>query len=198
MEEAKMDGYMGYHASKTFAERTAWEMWQEARDNGDIAWDLVTFCPPMVYWPPIQEVDVKKGVEGSNTSIKRMITSIQGKDPNFAPKVATPGLPAWVHVRDIAEAHLRSLSLEKGVGERSLLCGGVDYFEDGLVGLRQDGEGGWERKVRGVIGASILALIGVTRSRCWSWSFIRFRPRWRIRGRRWKGRVYCGSRVMKR
>ena len=141
MDEAKKDGYMGYHASKTFAERAAWEMWREAKEKGEISWDLVTFAPPMVYGPPIQEVDVTKGVEGLNTSIKRLVSSVQGRDPNFAPKVATPGLPAWVDVRDVAEAHLRSLAvLPAGVSERFLLCGGVDYFEDGLAGLRAKGE----------------------------------------------------------
>ncbi len=141
-EEAKKDGVMGYHASKTFAERAAWEMWREAKAKGEIDWDLVTFCPPMVYGPPIQEVDVTKGVEGLNTSIKRLVISMQGKDPNFSPKVAVPGLPAWVDVRDVAEAHLKSLSLGKGVSERFLLCGGVEYFEDGLAGLRAKVEKG--------------------------------------------------------
>ncbi|KIV87689.1 hypothetical protein PV11_03219 [Exophiala sideris] len=137
-EEAAKDGFMGYHASKTFAERAAWEMWKEAKPD----WDLVTFCPPMIYGPPMQEVDKSKGIDGMNTSIKRLITSVQGEDPAFKPKVATPGLPAWVDVRDVAQAHVRALALEKGVSERFLLCGGVDYFEDGLAGLRARGEKG--------------------------------------------------------
>ena len=45
LEQAKKDGYWGYHASKTFAERAAWDLWKEAKPS----WDLVTFCPPMVY-----------------------------------------------------------------------------------------------------------------------------------------------------
>ncbi|KAJ9604257.1 hypothetical protein H2200_011091 [Cladophialophora chaetospira] len=141
-EEAKSNGYMGYHASKTFAERAAWEMYRDAKAKGEIEWDLVTFCPPMIYGPPVHEADVAKGVAGLNTSISRLVISVQGKDPAFAPRVATPGLPAWVDVRDVAEAHLRSLTLDKGVSERFLLCGGVDYFEDGLAGLRAKGEKG--------------------------------------------------------
>ena len=142
MEEAAQNGVLGYHASKTFAERTAWEMWKEAKGKGEIDWDLVAFCPPMIYGPPIQEVHLEQGVAGLNTSIKRLVTSIQGQDPEFKPRVATPGLPAWVDVRDVAKAHVRSLALEKGVSERFLLCGGVDYFEDGLAGLRAKGEKG--------------------------------------------------------
>ena len=45
LEQGKKDGFWGYHASKTFAERAAWDLWKEAKP----AWDLVTFCPPMVY-----------------------------------------------------------------------------------------------------------------------------------------------------
>lgn len=143
MEDAARDGFMGYHASKTFAERAAWNMWEEAKERGEIDFDLNTFCPPMIYGPILQEVDATKGVDGLNTSIKRLVTSIQGEDPAYKPKVATPGLPAWVDVRDVAEAHVKSLTvLKKGVSERFLLCGGVDYFEDGLAGLRARGEKG--------------------------------------------------------
>ena len=92
--------------------------------------------------PPIHEVDREKGVNGLNTSVKRLATSIMGKDPAFAPKVATPGLPAWVDVRNIADAHAKALQLPQGTGERFLLCGGVDYFEDGIQGLRARGEKG--------------------------------------------------------
>ena len=41
MEQAKKDGFRGYHASKTFAERAAWEIWKGAKPS----WDLITFCP---------------------------------------------------------------------------------------------------------------------------------------------------------
>jgi len=142
MEQAAQNGVLGYHASKTFAERAAWEMWKEAKGKGEIGWDLVTFCPPMIYGPPVHEIHPELGVAGLNTSIKRLVTSIQGEDPDFKPKVATPGLPAWVDVRDVAQAHLRGLALDKGISERFLLCGGVDYFEDGLAGLRARGEKG--------------------------------------------------------
>jgi len=142
LEDAAKDGVLGYHASKTLAEKAAWELWREAKAKGQIKWDLVTFCPPMIYGPPIHEVDPTRGVEGLNTSTKRLISSIQGDDPNFKPRVATPALPAWVDVRDVAEAHVRGLALAKGVSERFLLCGGVNYYEDGLAGLRAKGEPG--------------------------------------------------------
>jgi nucleoside-diphosphate-sugar epimerase len=92
--------------------------------------------------PPIHEVDWAKGINGFNTSVKRLATSVMGTDPAFAPKVATPGLPAWVDVRNVADAHAHALNLPRGTSQRFLLCGGVDYFEDGLQGLRARGEKG--------------------------------------------------------
>ena len=65
-----------------------------------------------------------------------------GKDSQYAPKVATPGLPASVDVRDVAKAHVNALQLEKGTSERFLLCQGENYLEDGLAGLRAKGEKG--------------------------------------------------------
>jgi nucleoside-diphosphate-sugar epimerase len=64
-EKGQEDGYWGYHASKTFAEKAAWEMHKEHHPN----WDLVTFCPPMIYGPPIHEVHAEKGIAGLNTSL---------------------------------------------------------------------------------------------------------------------------------
>jgi len=138
--EAAKDGVWGYHASKTFAERAAWTMWREA--NPKPAWDLVTFCPPMIYGPPIHEVHRENGIEGMNTSVKRLMQGVTGTDPNFKPKVATPVLPAWVDVRDVAKAHVAGLRLPEGSSERFLLCSGVAYYEDGLAGLRARGTKG--------------------------------------------------------
>ena len=138
LEQGKANGRKGYQASKTFAERAAWDMWREARP----AWDLVTFCPPMVYGPPIHDVNRDKGVAGLNTSVKVLVTNITGEEPSFKPKVGIPGLPAWVDVRNVAQAHVRSLGLPKGTSERFLLCGGMAYYEDGLRGLRANGTKG--------------------------------------------------------
>ena len=139
-EQAAKDGVLGYHASKTFAERAAWALWRAADPKP--AWDLVTFCPPMIYGPPIHEVHPEKGIDGMNTSVMRIMQGVTGTDPKFAPKVATPALPAWVDVRDVAKAHIASLALPKGTSERFLLCSSVAYYEDGLAGLRAKGTKG--------------------------------------------------------
>ena len=70
------------------------------------------------------------------------MSSITGQDPGYAPKVGTFGMPAWVDVRNVADAHVESLALSKGMSERFTLCCGTDNFEDGLAGLRAKGEKG--------------------------------------------------------
>jgi nucleoside-diphosphate-sugar epimerase len=135
LAQAAQDGMLGYHASKTFAERAAWDLWKEAKPS----WDLVALCPPMIYGPPIHEVHLESGIEGLNTSVKRLMEGITGRDPNFKPGVATPGLPHWVDVRDVAKAHVSTLELPAKISERFLLCSSAKYYEDGLAGLRARG-----------------------------------------------------------
>ena len=70
------------------------------------------------------------------------MSGITGQDANYAPKVGVPGLPPFVDVRDVAGAHVKSLSLAAGVSERFLLCSGAVYYEDGLAKLRANGANG--------------------------------------------------------
>ena len=136
--EAAANGMVGYSASKTFAEKAAWDLWKEAKETGTITWDLVTLNPPMIYGPPLHEVDVSKGIGALNTSTSRLLSGITGTDPAFAPKVSTPGLPHWVDVRDVAKAHVNALGLEKGASSRFILFSSAEYYEDGLTQLRAD------------------------------------------------------------
>jgi nucleoside-diphosphate-sugar epimerase len=137
--EAASNGMLGYVASKTFAERAAWDLWKAAKDAGTISWDLVTLCPPMIYGPPLHEVDLAKGISGLNTSTNRVLAGITGTDAAFAPKVSVPGLPHWVDVRDVAKAHVNTLGLALGSSDRFALCSSAEYYEDGLAELRAQG-----------------------------------------------------------
>lgn len=40
-----------YRASKTLAEKAAWDFYREGKTKGSILWDLVTLCPPWVFGP---------------------------------------------------------------------------------------------------------------------------------------------------
>ena len=142
--EGAKDGYLGYHVSKTEAEKVAWEMHKNA--NPPARFDITTFCPPMIYGPPLHEVDPTAGIAGLNTSLKRLLSSVTGQDPSDPGRVPTFGLPAFVDVRNVADAHVAALRLKKGVSERFTLCGGMAYFENGLEGLRAAGEQGLGRE----------------------------------------------------
>lgn len=96
----------------------------------------------MVYGLPIHDVDPMKRITGHNTSVKRLVTSLMGKNPAFAPKIATPGLLAWVDARNVVEAHVKTMGLPQAISERFLLSYRVACFEDGLQGLRARGEKG--------------------------------------------------------
>ena len=144
VEEGAKDGFLAYHVSKTEAEKVAWEMHKKA--DPPARFDIATFCPPMIYGPPLHEVDPSGGIAGLNTSLKRLLSSVTGQDPTDPGRVPTFGLPAFVDVRNVADAHVAALSLKKGVSERFTLCGGMAYFEDGLTGLRAAGEQGLGRE----------------------------------------------------
>ena len=58
-------------------------MREDATERDEITSGLGTFCPLMIDGgPPIQEVDVRAGVDGLNTSVKRLVTSVYCKDSN--------------------------------------------------------------------------------------------------------------------
>jgi len=133
------DGYLAYHVSKTEAERAVWDMHRAAQPPAHF--DICTLCPPMIYGPPLHEIDAAKGIAGLNTSLKRLLSSVTGQE-NSKGRVPTFGLPAFIDVRNVADAHVAALALKKGVSERFTLCGGLAYFEDGVAGLRAAGEKG--------------------------------------------------------
>jgi nucleoside-diphosphate-sugar epimerase len=135
--EAASSGSLGYYASKTFAEKSAWDMVREAQNEGKITWNLVTMNPPMVYGPPEHEIDASKGIDGLNTSLKGLITNITKPEGG---KVPAPGLHAWVDVRDLAEAHVKALEIKEAGAQRFLVSGGAEFYEDGLGELRKRGE----------------------------------------------------------
>jgi nucleoside-diphosphate-sugar epimerase len=137
-DEGAADGYLAYHVSKTEAEKAVWEMHRAAQPPAHF--DICTLCPPMIYGPPLHEVNVAKGIEGLNTSLKGLLGSVTGQSSGG--RVPTFPLPAFVDVRDVADAHVAALALKKGVSERFTLCGGVANFEDGMKGLRDAGEKG--------------------------------------------------------
>ena len=60
---AKADNGVKYQASKTLAERAAWDFVE--KNKGKISWDLVVLNPPYVFGPPIHDVASPKTLNTS-------------------------------------------------------------------------------------------------------------------------------------
>ena len=105
-----------YPASKTLAERTAWELAERHGIN------LAVINPGLVVGPPLG-----KGYGSSVQLIERMLS---GKDP-VQPRLRL----AICDVRDVALAHLRALEAPEAKGHRHLIADGVYWFREvaGLV-----------------------------------------------------------------
>ncbi|GJJ10901.1 hypothetical protein Clacol_005129 [Clathrus columnatus] len=101
-----------YRASKTLAEKAAWNFMKINADK--ISWDLVTIQPPFVWGPPLQAIS---SLNSLNTSLVDFYNTITGK------MEASPAhIGNWVDVRDVAEAHVKVLTTEEAGGERFIIC----------------------------------------------------------------------------
>ncbi|KAJ8508034.1 hypothetical protein ONZ45_g9655 [Pleurotus djamor] len=107
-------GLMKYRASKTLAEKAAWNFVQE--HGHEIAWDIVTMNPPYVLGPMEAGTPLN---EPLNTSLSHLLKMLFAST-SPSPMPYSAGL-SWVDVRDVAMAHVRSLEAEKAGGERIIL-----------------------------------------------------------------------------
>ncbi|KXN81602.1 Putative NADPH-dependent methylglyoxal reductase GRP2 [Leucoagaricus sp. SymC.cos] len=127
VEDVKMNGKnanptSGYRASKTLAERAAWDFFAENKSKTN--WDLVVLNPPVVVGPPIHEVS--GGPTNLNASEKWLYdvlvnSSSQSKELLYKSS-------CWVDVRDMALAHVLALQKEAACGERIVLTVETDTF----------------------------------------------------------------------
>lgn len=101
-EKALENKVFGYQASKTFAERIAWDMVTANKPN--CALSLVTICPPMIFGPPHPASGI--GFSNLNESSAQLVTAARD------PKPSETRLPMFVDVRDVAAIHVASLNNE--------------------------------------------------------------------------------------
>ncbi|KAF8580286.1 D-lactaldehyde dehydrogenase [Ramaria rubella] len=111
-----------YRASKTLAERAAWEFAEKHKK--DIEWDVVTFNPPYVWGPTLHEIPSASSI---NTSLVDVYALIKGR---IAP--TTVPLGNWTDVRDLATAHVKALVVEQAGGERFIISSGPYTWQDFL------------------------------------------------------------------
>ncbi|KAF5012529.1 hypothetical protein FDECE_1428 [Fusarium decemcellulare] len=98
-----------YRASKTLAERAAWDFVADKKPS----FDLVTVCPPLVLGPVSKHL---ASLESINTSNERVVSLLRGGWKDGVPP-CTP-VPLWIDVRDAARAHVRGLEEPSAGGKR--------------------------------------------------------------------------------
>ncbi|KIW14268.1 hypothetical protein PV08_07050 [Exophiala spinifera] len=108
----------GYRASKTFAERAAWEFLQQ---QDPPPFSLTTFCPPMVLGPVISHLGSLDNLNTSNQIIRDLIL---GKHKRT--KIPENATFTWVDVRDLALCHVLALEKPGAADQRFLVAAG--YF----------------------------------------------------------------------
>jgi nucleoside-diphosphate-sugar epimerase len=109
-EEALKDPSNGYRASKTFAEKAAWDFVANEKPG----FDLVTMNPPMVFGPVVHHLNA---LDSLNTSNERIRDYIQGKVKGEKELPTTP-IPIWIDVRDLALAHVKAIETSSAGGKR--------------------------------------------------------------------------------
>ncbi|CAK5279249.1 unnamed protein product, partial [Mycena citricolor] len=112
-----------YRASKTLAERGAWNFVKE--HASEIGWDLTVLNPPLVLGPEIHAVSTPAEL---NTSSRMMYQGLTQAG-------ATVGGGSWVDVRDLALAHVRAIQKEEAGGERIIVCEGTYTWQDMIDAL---------------------------------------------------------------
>ncbi|KAG9099779.1 methylglyoxal reductase (NADPH-dependent) gre2 [Ceratobasidium sp. 370] len=124
---------LGYSASKTHAEKAAWEFMKTQQPG----FGLTTLCPPFVFGPAEQVTRTDQ----LNESIGRIYAAFEGKAP-----VPLSGY-VWVDVRDVALAHVLAMESSAAANQRYIIAAGnyspqqvIDYIWDKYPGRAKEKE----------------------------------------------------------
>ncbi|KAG8989284.1 methylglyoxal reductase (NADPH-dependent) gre2 [Tulasnella sp. 427] len=110
-DEAIGNSYLGYLASKAWAERAAWDFVKDREPQ----FTITTLCPSMVFGPPEQKVQSMAKLIQSSTNIYNLFNGTAG--PVY-------GIWGWTSSRDLAEAHVLSIERAEAKGQRYLIING--------------------------------------------------------------------------
>ncbi|KAI9828026.1 MAG: methylglyoxal reductase (NADPH-dependent) gre2 [Thelocarpon impressellum] len=117
-EEALKDPSSGYRASKTFAEKAAWDFVEKEKPG----FTLATVCPPLVLGPVIHYLNSLAALNTSNQRTGNMINGV------FRDEIGPTGTYLWVDVRDLALAHVKAVETPAAAGQRFFVTAG--YFSN--------------------------------------------------------------------
>ncbi|KAE8146042.1 NAD(P)-binding protein [Aspergillus avenaceus] len=113
--EEAMDPAQTYRASKTFAEKAAWDFIEKEKPNFDIA----TINPPLVLGPVVPYLNSLDAVNTSNSRISNLVRG------NNKDKLPPTGTFIWVDVHDVALAHVKAIEVAEAGGQRFFLVAGL-------------------------------------------------------------------------
>ncbi|KAJ6616017.1 NAD-P-binding protein [Mycena sp. CBHHK59/15] len=116
-------GITKYRASKTLAERSAWDFVEKHKN--EIGWDLVVLNPPFVFGPTIHAVS---NPDALNTSARDFYAKLTAPSPPPSLHLGS----CWVDVRDLARAHVLALLRAEAGGERVIVSAGPFVWQDWL------------------------------------------------------------------
>jgi len=116
-----------YSASKVLAEQAVWDFFEKHKTG--ITWDITVLNPPWIFGPTVHEVPDFNVINPSWKQWFRAVT--KGAFPGQGPELqlTCPG-HGWVDVRDVAEAHVRSLEITEAGQERIIVCAGPFVWQD--------------------------------------------------------------------
>lgn len=128
---------VAYCASKTFAEKAAWDFVAESKTG----FDLVTINPPMVYGPYVDTAVYRSPKELNQSNFNLWQNFLQPTLTSSSP-IPPEGLHLVIDVRDVARAHVLAASTPQAGGRRFLVGGGgvsnqkiANIFRDALPQL---------------------------------------------------------------
>ncbi|KAI9509132.1 D-lactaldehyde dehydrogenase [Russula earlei] len=110
-----------YLASKTLAERAAWEFVDVHKS--EISWDLVVLNPPYIFGPSLSAAPT---VDDINTSQREVYDTLVGV--RTGKQLQTQA--HWVHVTVAAEAHVRAAHAVGAGGQRIIVRSASMYYQE--------------------------------------------------------------------
>ncbi|QLL33691.1 hypothetical protein HG536_0F00150 [Torulaspora globosa] len=129
-ESCQVDGINAYCGSKKLAEAAAWDFLRENRQVVKI--QLSTVNPVYVFGPQLFDEDVKDTLNLSCEIINALVR-------NKPEAKQMEGLHGnYIHVRDVAKAHLIAFQKKEAIGQRLYLSNGSFVYQDLLDILNED------------------------------------------------------------
>jgi nucleoside-diphosphate-sugar epimerase len=113
-EEAYTGPLAAYRASKTFAERAAWEFVAKEKAT----FELSVCNPPLVLGPIVHYLNTLDNINTSNARVRDMLKGTSKE------KLPPSGNHLWVDVRDIATAHVLAMEKPEAGGHRFFVTQG--------------------------------------------------------------------------